>query len=450
MSDDFDDVETIKRGTHVAAPRIDAKASWRRLLVFGVGQARTIDLPKQGTLVLGRASDVDLRLDEAGVSRRHARLSVEQGVWIEDLQSANGTQLRDASIPPGQRVELVPGDSVEVGPYTLVLTGHRRLSAGGGRAVIAAPAMVSLYELIDRVAPGSISVLILGETGVGKEVTAEAVHRRSRRAEAPFVRLNCAALTESLIESELFGHEKGAFTGAERAKPGLIESAHGGTLFLDEVGELPLSTQVKLLRVLEERVVRRVGGLEPKSVDIRIVSATNRDLKAEIAAGRFREDLFFRLNGISLVVPALRERKEEIPALARRFIRAAVERDPHLGEPDLSAEGLAHLSGYAWPGNIRELRNVMERAVLLSGGATIVPEHLPLEGVSAAPPKATSSGRGGHLPAEVQAFEKERIIEALKACNGNQTRAAERLGIARRTLIKRLDLYGIERPRKGK
>ena len=239
-------------------------------------------------------------------------------------------------------------------------------------------AMQRVHHLIDRVAPSLLSVLILGETGVGKELLAETIHRRSPRAARPFLRLNCAALSETLIESELFGYERGAFTGATQAKAGLLETADQGTVFLDEVGELPLTTQTKLLRVLEDRQVLRVGGLRAQPIDVRFVAATNRDLEAEVARGTFRQDLFFRLNGITLELPPLRERTDEIEGLARRFLAEASGRIG-VPAPRLPAAILDLLRRYAWPGNIRELRNVMERAALLCDGPELAPAHLPME-----------------------------------------------------------------------
>ncbi len=316
--------------------------------------------------------------------------------------------------------------------------GLRVEHEAGEGPVIEDAAMRELYRVIERVARGTISLLLLGETGVGKEVVAEAIHRRSPRADKPFVRLNCAALSEALVESELFGHEKGAFTGAEAAKPGLIEEAQGGTVFLDEVGELPLATQAKLLRVLEQRELQRVGGLKPRPIDVRFVAATNRDLEAEVAAGRFRQDLLYRLNGASLRVPPLRERTTEIAPLARLFAARAAASVGLTVQPELTAEALTRLEAYSWPGNIRELRNAIERAVLL-GGEVIAPEHLPLDKLSAvwtaAPARSTSSMR-------------DRIMEALEATAHNQTRAAERLGVSRQTLSTWLDRYDIPRPRR--
>jgi transcriptional regulator with GAF, ATPase, and Fis domain len=314
-----------------------------------------------------------------------------------------------------------------------------------------------------------LSVLLLGETGVGKEVLAEEVHRRSPRRKKPFLRLNCAAVTETLLESELFGHEKGAFTGAVTTKPGLLETANGGTVFLDEIGEIAPSIQVKLLRVLEERMVMRVGALKAAPIDVRFVAATNRDLEAEIARGRFREDLYYRLAGITLAIPPLRERTGEIAPLAQAFMAAASAQSER--KPQLGREALEVLESYSWPGNIRELRNVIERAVLLSAHGTIRPEHLPMDKMRAtyaaylrpapaaidAPPPASSPALS--LPAEASSThaldalypgeaERERIIATLELCRGNQTKAAKVLGMSRRTLIYRLERYGLPRPRK--
>ncbi|MCK6552715.1 sigma 54-interacting transcriptional regulator, partial [Myxococcota bacterium] len=373
----FGDVETVKQGRTRPAPG----ASAPRLFVLRDGSAELVELPPSGDAIVGRAPGCLVRIDSAAISRRHAALHVADVSTIEDLGSANGTYLRGLRLTPNVPAELRPGDTIEVGDATLVVAVERATNEGAASTgiVVEAPAMLALHGLLARVAQGSISVLVLGETGVGKEIIAETIHQRSPRAERPFVKLNCAALSESLIESELFGYEKGAFTGAVRAKPGLLETANGGTVFLDEVGEMPLATQAKLLRVVEERKVLRVGGLEPRAIDVRIVSATNRDLEAEIDAGRFREDLYFRLNGIAVTVPPLRERVEEIPSLARLFAAKSAARDGLPQPPVIADAALACLVRHRWRGNIRELRNVVERAVVLAGGDAILPEHLPPE-----------------------------------------------------------------------
>jgi two-component system response regulator AtoC len=314
--------------------------------------------------------------------------------------------------------------------------------------VMADPAMMALYDQVERAARGSISVLILGETGVGKEVMAEEIHRRSGRS-GRFLALNCAALSENLLESELFGHEKGSFTGAASAREGLIEAAEGGTLFLDEVGELPASVQVKLLRVLEERKVLRVGGRMARSIDIRLLSATNRDLELEVERGQFRSDLYYRLNGFAVTVPALRERRGDIEPLACRFIERASRSLGRADVPRLSAPVLAIFVAYAWPGNIRELRNVVERAVLLCDGHELLPAHLPgkLTSASSRPPSVVADPRE-RLLREIEDVERRRIVEALARSGGNQTQAAELLGISRRTLVTRLGAFDLPRPRR--
>jgi transcriptional regulator with PAS, ATPase and Fis domain len=327
-----------------------------------------------------------------------------------------------------------------------------------------APAMQELRRLVARVAPAMINVLLLGETGVGKEVLAAAIHRASPRNDQPFLRLNCAALSETLLESELFGHERGAFTGAVASKQGLLETADGGTVFLDEIGELPLSIQAKLLRVIEERVVLSVGAVKPKVIDVRFIAATNRDLDAEVARGRFRQDLFYRLDGISLVIPPLRERLEEIAGLVRGFVAEMWHKLEHDSPPPrLSQEALGELHAHAWPGNIRELRNVIERAVLLCTDGTIRPEHLLVGGRQArrasssptipyfgVPTRESQQNLAESVKREVAVVERRRIVAALERCNGNQTQAAKLLGISRATLVSRLELYDIDRPRKAR
>ena len=315
-----------------------------------------------------------------------------------------------------------------------------------GRVISVDPAMVALFAEVARIAPSPISVLILGETGVGKEVLAEELHRRSGRR-GRFIPLNCAALTESLLESELFGHEKGAFTGAVQAQAGLFESAEGGTLFLDEVGELSSATQVKLLRVLEDRKVMRVGGRSARAIDVRFVAATHRDVEREVERGNFRQDLYFRLNGVSLAVPPLRERPADVAPLAERFAVASC-RAMRRPAPRFSDEVLGALRAYRWPGNIRELRNVIERAVLLCDGAELLPAHLPPALTSDARAPTNDAGPRERLLIEMERLERQRTIDALASCAGNQTQAAELLGISRRTLVTRLSQYDLPRPRK--
>jgi DNA-binding NtrC family response regulator len=397
----------------------------------------------------------------------------EYEILLVDADPAKADRLSgdlEDSLGAEVSVAIYPADGRDAGALVAHASERARGASPGGPAIVVEnSAMQQIHRLIERIAPSDISVLILGETGVGKEVIAEAVHTRSSRHEGPLLRLNCAALSESLLESELFGHEKGAFSGADRTKVGLLESASRGTVFLDEIGELPMSMQVKLLRVLEERRVRRVGGLESIPVDIRLVSATNRDLEAEIDRGRFRMDLYYRLNGIAIVIPPLRERMEEIIPLARSFIEKV---GAPLGRsaPVLSDEAIAMLLAYGWPGNIRELKNVMERAVLLADDR-ITKAHLPADKMSGAlryeaqreltrvPPRRGASSLvapapipptadGDGLRTEIEELEKRRIVEALERCGGVQTKAAKMLGMSRGTFLARLDAYGIPRPRK--
>lgn len=437
-------------------------------------------LPCNGRVTIGRAPECEICLADAGASRRHAAISVAEVVTIEDLGSANGTfvvprtpddvddeeaavgtaHIERRRLEPGVPVELARGDVIHLGSAVCTLLAvHPPGTEDAARGLIVRdPVMASLYELVDRIADAPISVLILGETGVGKEVLAESIVARSSRADKPFVRFNCAAFQESLLESELFGFERGAFTGANKAKPGLFEAGDGGTVFLDEVAEIPLSTQVKLLRVLEARQVRRIGAVSPRNIDVRFISATNRNLEEESRRGSFREDLYFRLNGVTVFVPPLRERKGEIEPLARSFMNSVCHAAARR-VPALSHEALDALTNYTWRGNIRELKNVVERAVLLSGNGPITLEHLPPEVAGGAPGTAapTRVGRPDiasehDAPSPEQpkseVDERERIIRALQETAGNQTRAAKLLGVSRTTLSARLDQYGIARPRK--
>src|SRR5262245_10459913 len=273
-------------------------------------------------------------------------------------------------------------------PEALVARSSERLRGHDAAPPIAGvivedPRMRRVYGLANSAARGAISILIVGETGVGKDVMATQIHRLSPRAKAPFVTLNCAAISESLLESELFGHEKGAFTGATDAKAGLLEMAPGGTVFLDEIAEMPAKLQAKLLRVLETREIQRVGSVKTRAIDVRFVAATNRDLEADIAEGKFRRDLYYRLNGITLHIPPLRERRAEILPLVRSFLARFAREAGDRPAPDISPDAGRLLENYPWPGNVREVRNVVERALLLCEGSEITPEHLPIESMAA-------------------------------------------------------------------
>jgi two-component system response regulator AtoC len=524
-------------------------AQARLQLVVNTGQRSDVHpLFDDAVVSVGRDSDNIIRIDDASVSRHHLEVhAAEDGAFVVDLGSSNGTLLvRNAALvneeeegpstahrlPHNQPVPLRVGEAVRVGPAIILLQLKTRTSQSALRAppqsgeppVLVDPEMKNAYELLSRAAQSDVSVLIIGETGVGKEMMAESVHRRSRRAARAYLQLNCAALPEPLLESELFGHEKGSFTGAHVTKVGLLESTDGGTVFLDEIGELAMGTQAKLLRVLEERTLLRVGSTKPRHINVRFVTATNRDLVREARAGRFRSDLYYRISGLVVRVPPLRQRPVEIEPLSAHFLRQFCK-SLDQPEPQLSLEALAALRAHDWPGNVRELRNVIERAALMAGSDPIRREHIlldtPLVEHDAEPEaptevtlrndyrelvpasrqgRATDGGarssrgplrpfdsrspdslrRSSRSPANENRLsltpessteivgepssshgspaaydraanldeERTRLIEALDACAGNQTRAAKMLGISRRQLIARIEFWQLPRPKK--
>ncbi|MGO8997235.1 MAG: sigma 54-interacting transcriptional regulator [Polyangiaceae bacterium] len=455
-----------------------AKSRPLKLVVVSQSAFTGYALPARGTIVLGRSEKSDLRIDDPSITRKHAKLHLGDRIEIEDLGSVNGTRVRDQRLEPGRRVPVFRGEAFRLGSALLVIHAvdeapppsaapisdedatRRDDATGTGHApgdrprarVVHDPRMHELYALVDRIAAGNINVLVMGETGVGKELVAERLHDRSRRRAKPFLRLNCAAVAESLLEAELFGYERGAFTGATQAKPGLLEVAHGGTFFLDEVGEMPLALQAKMLRALESQQVMRVGGLSPRTIDVRFVAATNRNLEEQVRVGGFREDLFFRLNGALIVVPPLRERVSEIEPLAAEFIRATCEDLARRPAPTLRPESLLMLQSYAWPGNVRELKNFIERAVLVAPGTELLPEHFPVQRMASALPLhrigAETPSVAPPAPLEPPDPERDRILGVLAECGGNQSRAAKELGISRTTLVARLNGYGVPRPRR--
>jgi DNA-binding NtrC family response regulator len=324
-----------------------------------------------------------------------------------------------------------------------------QLKAGDAEAdlapLVSSPAMREVYGLARRVASHPAPVLILGETGTGKELIARHTHDAGARRDKPFRAVNCGAIPATLLESVLFGHERGAFTGATETRKGVFEEAHGGTLFLDEIGELPLVAQAALLRVLETKQLTRVGGTRVIEVDVRVVSATHCDLEAMLAQKTFRADLFHRLNLMTLRVPALRERSEEIEPLALRFLRSPPIA-PFTRARDLAPQALAALNAYAWPGNVRELRNVIERAALLCEGTQLELADLPeavRSGAAVSGARPTEPAASGRFADLVRSYETQLIREALASAGGNQTRAAELLGMPLRTLVYKLRSYGL-------
>jgi DNA-binding NtrC family response regulator len=306
------------------------------------------------------------------------------------------------------------------------------------------PAMVAVFKAVGLVAPADEPVLILGESGTGKELVANAIHRNSHRAAGPFVKVNCAALSPMLLESELFGHEKGAFTGAVARRRGRFEQAHGGTLFLDEVGELGVELQAKLLRVIQSGTFERVGGEDTLKADVRVVAATNRDLKARVAAGEFREDLYYRLDVVAVTLPPHRERRTDIPLLADYIVRQLARKHGWTGLV-LAPDAVAELGGRAWPGNVRELRNVLARAAIRARGRVVRADHLAGDAQAGAvsvphPPTGTPLD----LRAAVAETERRVIAQALEQAGGNRTRAAALLGISRRQLFDKVRAYGLD------
>jgi two-component system response regulator HydG len=297
--------------------------------------------------------------------------------------------------------------------------------------------MRRLMEMLATVAPSEATVMISGESGTGKELIARAIHANSQRRKGPYIAVNCAALTETLLESELFGHEKGAFTGAEKRREGRFLAADRGTIFLDEIGEMPLAMQVKLLRVIQEREIQRVGGDQTLKVDVRIVAATNRDLQAEVEAGRFRQDLYYRLNVVALNLPPLREREEDIPLLAAYFLRRYAEKNGKRIK-GFTPEAMDRLLKHSWPGNVRELENVVERAVVLGLDEYVGERELPPQLLGG---ESVRSGNGG-AHQTLEEMERVAILDALDAAGGNKSEAARRLGITRKTLHARLVRYG--------
>ncbi len=417
------------------------------VLIFQQGDREVLRYPLQAVtpIRIGRHPSNDLTLPDEEVSRHHAGLAWRDGFfWIED-QSRNGTLLN------GRRIEQAPlknGDQISIGSWKVVFleeapwqdrntllqpTSRRKKPTSFHGLVGSSPPMRRLSEILTKVAPSDVTVLIMGETGTGKEIVARALHSLSGRSPRPFVAINCGAISPQLIESELFGHEKGAFTGAVSRHRGAFEQAQNGTLFLDEIGELPLELQPKLLRVLEERSFRRVGGQEEIAVDVRILAATHRELKQLCAAGRFREDLYFRLCTVPVVLAPLRERQGDLAELVRHFLDLLQGHPSHAGSPKktIGAETLAALARHSWPGNIRELRNVLTRAILFAPGSAIRPEDVFLPGDEDRDPS-------------LEGIEKNSILKALRESGWNKRKAADSLDIAKSTLFHKIRDYKIQ------
>jgi len=410
------------------------------VVVSGPDQGASLPIAP-GTWVVGTAAGCDLRLRDDSVSRRHLELSVHpDGIEVRDLESKNGSFYLGARF---QQIRAGVGAQITIGSTLLALLATRRRDEvlypaerfGGlvGTSVV----MRRLFAELERLAAGDASVLLVGETGTGKDVAAHALHAASRRCQAPFVICDVAAISGHLIESELFGHVRGAFTGADRDRAGAFEQAAGGTLFLDEIGELELPLQPRLLRMLETSSVRRVGSADYVRCDVRVVAATNRDLAAEVDAGRFRADLYHRLAVAELRVPPLRERLDDLPLLCQAFLAGrslVVPRDT-----------VAALSAYAWPGNVRQLKNVLERAAALAAGDGLLrPEVLGI-GVVAAEPLPPPDPDIPFKDAKerlIEVWEAEYVVNLLERCQGNVTQAARVAGLDRAHLYRILRKHG--------
>jgi two-component system, NtrC family, nitrogen regulation response regulator NtrX len=436
------------------------------LLVTHRARTSAFELPEQGQLVIGRSQSCDVFLDDQQVSRRHAVLHVQPtSIQLEDLGSHNGTLLLGATetlsamrarsdetqtgasnelrLAPNVLTPISDDALIQIGTALLTLqvtTARRRLQSEAGIPgfVVVDAAMQRVLDLADRAAPTNLTVLLLGESGSGKEMLARYVHQRSPRAAKRMVSLNCGALPENLLESELFGHEKGAFTGATSSRRGKFELAHGGTILLDEVRDLHESSQAKLLRVLQEGEFQRVGGEETRHVRVRVISATNQDLAALVAEKKFREDLYYRLSVVPIRVPPLRERAGDIRPLAEYFVDEFCRRN-NFRPKRFDAAVFEELHAYRWPGNIRELRNVVERMAILS------PDPITADAIPVEIRLARQAGAPTTLEETRAQAERDMIRQALDRAGWNVAAAARALGVERTRLHKRIRALGLER-----
>ncbi len=449
----FDDALITATHTLVVENRTTLKVRKCRLVVTtGPDLGKELISDKE-RLRVGSHSSNDLMLTEdRTASRHHFEVQyTERGYLVIDLDSTNGTWL------DGKRVErayLSPGSQVRAGQTTVTfapideeLTVEPDHDGSLCGMVGHSVKMRQIFGLIRKIAPMDVSVVIQGETGTGKELVARAIHELSSRKRGPMVVLDCGAIPPNLIESELFGHEKGAFTGAVAGRPGAFERAHGGTIFLDELGELRTDLQPKLLRVLENREVRRVGGNEVQEVDVRVIAATNRDLVKEVQTGGFREDLYFRLSVITIQLPPLRQRREDIPFIIKEALAEPEVVQRH-GKKHLSPAALAVLMSYAWPGNVRELMNVVSHVLTFSDGVEIDVSNLParVQGRSTEQPLPFNEHLSFKDAKEqlLESFEREYISQVLRRCDGNISRAARESGLHRKSIERLVKKYSLD------
>jgi DNA-binding NtrC family response regulator len=412
-------------------------------VLSGPDRGKSLVLDRE-QLTIGSKKDNNLVLSDPTVSRTHALMTESAGGYIiKDLNSTNGTYLdgvriKEAILEFG-RILRVGETEMRLIPFQKKMEVFPSSSHVFGEVYGQSLGMRQIFGVLEKVASTDVTIILEGETGVGKELLTRAVHERSGRAKGPFVVFDCGAVAENLIESELFGHERGAFTGATQARQGVFELASGGTLFIDEIGELALDLQPKLLRVLETREVRRVGGTMTRHIDFRLVAATHRDLAKDVKKGSFREDLFYRLSVLRLHIPPLRERKEDIPLIVQQLLRNLAKEFRIGSVPTVVPETLDILNSYDWPGNIRELRNVLSRALAIGGRSEIRPGDLLLstDTVSEADTMDSLVGRS------LEEIERAAIVQTLQARHGNKTQTAKALGIAYSTLYEKLKKYRI-------
>ena len=437
----------MPRQIHIRKGRLSA--------ITGADKGRSWELDSD-VVRIGTNLANEVVLQDGTVSRRHAEVvRTPHGVILRDTDSTNGTFVGDLRI---REVFLTPETRFRVGQTEMVFapqdevivitpSDKSRLMDLVGESM----AMRQVFSIIERVAPTSLTVLITGETGTGKELASRAMHRLSKREDEPFVVFDCGAAPESLIESELFGHEKGAFTGAVASREGVFEAAHGGTLFLDEIGELPLDLQPKLLRVLEQRELRRVGGSKVRAVDVRVVAATNRDLLQEVRAGRFREDLYYRLAVVELHLPPLRDRIEDLPMLVSHLLSRAQTGGARVRA--VEDQVIALFQAWRWPGNVRELANVVERAIPFTDGPIVTLEALPDAFRSGHPrsPGAQAVQATADMPFKdakeklIEAFERQYLIDLIERHGGNVSKAARAADMDRKSIARLMRKHGINR-----